>query len=449
MADFIHRPYQKEETIAALATPVGEGGIAVIRISGKGAIAVADAVFSKNVCALKTHTVHFGYVIDGDKRIDEALLIVMRAPRSYTGEDTVEIQCHGGRIAAQLVLDAVLKNGARPALAGEFTFRAYMNGKMDLTQAEAVQELIGAKSEEGYILAQNHLEGGLSFEIQTFQKELTKIAAILEAWVDFPEEGLEFATKEEILGDLNALLQKMRALLATFNEGQRLSSGISLALVGPPNAGKSSLMNALLRKERAIVTPIAGTTRDLVREEFMLEGMLFHLTDTAGIRETEESIEKEGIRRAEETMQKSDLVLLIQDVTKEAEYFALNPEKTILVWNKCDLKHTEQTSQLASVKISAKTGEGLAELKKEVMKKVIQRQLSPKDVILTNKRHYVALSAAIGNLENLVHGLTEDLSAEFLNLDAREALKALGEIIGTNVEEDILNTIFSTFCVGK
>ncbi|MCH9704192.1 MAG: tRNA uridine-5-carboxymethylaminomethyl(34) synthesis GTPase MnmE [Chlamydiae bacterium] len=438
--NFVHRPYQKGETIAALATAVGEGGIAIIRISGDEAIAVADAIFSKKVSSFKSHTVHHGFVTDGKKRIDEALLIVMRAPRSYTGEETVEIQCHGGRLAATAVLEAALQHGARPAEPGEFTCRAFLNGKLDLAQAEAVQELIAAKSRAGFASAQNHLEGALSKEILLFQRELTQIAAILEAWVDFPEEGLEFATKEEMIADIDALLQRMRHLWQTFEEGQRLSSGISLTLVGAPNAGKSSLLNALLRKERAIVTKIAGTTRDLVQEEFVLDGVLFHITDTAGIRKSEDLVEREGIRRSFEAMERSDITLLVVDATNPD---LLECEPTFTVWNKCDLASVPK-GELA---ISAKEGEGLAELKRRLLECV--KNVQPSDLVLTHKRHYVALGESIEALLRLREGLLGSLSPEFLNQDAREALKQLGLIIGQDVSEEILSSIFSTFCVGK
>ena len=440
MSAFIHRPYQRGETIAALATAVGEGGIAIIRVSGEDAIKVADRVFSKNVLSFCSHTVHHGFVVDGESRIDEALLIVMKAPRSYTGEETVEIQCHGGRIAAAHVLQTVFKNGARPADPGEFTFRAYLNGKIDLAQAEAVQELISARSLEGFALAQNHLEGGLSKEIAYFQKELTQIAAILEAWVDFPEEGLEFSTKEEMLADLRALLQKMHHLANTFEEGQRLSHGISVALVGAPNAGKSSLLNALLRKERAIVTEVAGTTRDLVQEELLIDGVLFHITDTAGIRETTEVVEKEGIRRSHEAIEKSDIVLLLVDC---ADPKIIDCDPDITIWNKCDLAKPPK----GTFAISAKTGENLNLLKERLLEKVGRH--APKDVVLTQKRHEQALLDAIEAAERLAQGLQNDLSPEFLNGDAREVLKHLGLIIGKDVSEDILSAIFSTFCVGK
>ncbi len=443
MSDFIHRPYKRGETIAAIATAVGEGGIAIIRISGDEAVEVADALFSKDVSSFESHTVHHGYVVDGERRVDEALLIVMRAPRSYTGDETVEIQCHGGRIAAAHVLDLVISKGARPASPGEFTFRAFMNGKIDLAQAEAVQALIGARSEEGFALAQTHLEGGLSVQITLFQQELTQIAAILEAWVDFPEEGLEFTTKEEMLSGLVQLIQKMSHLLDTFEEGQRLSHGISVVLVGAPNTGKSSLLNALLRKERAIVTEIAGTTRDLVQEEMMIEGTLFHLTDTAGIRETSEVIEREGIRRSREAMEKSDLVLLLLDATAPI-FIDCNPD--LVIWNKCDLNPDVPPNMIA---LSAKTGENVALLKKKLLEKVGVRKLAPKDVILTQKRHYTALEEAILACQRLMEGLQSSLSPEFLNGDARAALRHLGLIIGHDVGEEILSAIFSTFCVGK
>jgi tRNA modification GTPase len=354
------RSYFLKETIAAVATAPGEGGIAVIRISGKEALPIAAKVYEGPLQSYASHTVHYGKILNASKEmIDEVLCIVMKGPRSYTGEDTVEIHCHGGSLVTRKVLDAILQAGAHAALPGEFTYQAYMNKKIDLAQAEAVQELIAAKNELALSAAEQQLQGSLSKKISSFQQELLDTAAILEAWVDFPEEGLEFATLDEVIASLEVTYSKMTELSDSFHEGKVIHEGLTLCLAGSPNVGKSSLMNALLGKERAIVTAIPGTTRDVLEGELRLSGLHFKLFDTAGIRQTEEIVEQEGIRRSKETMSKADIVLLVIDsqcgVTPEdAALITQAPsEKTILVWNKVDLptKHIKPDN---SVSISAK-----------------------------------------------------------------------------------------------
>ena len=455
---FIHKAYTPHDTIAAIATPAGEGGIAVIRISGKDALQVAARVFSGPVHTYKTHTAHLGkvFTLEG-KFVDEVLLLVMLGRRSFCGEDTVEIHCHGGSLVTKKVLETVIAAGARPAMPGEFSFKAFMNGKIDLAQAEAIQELIGAKNEIALKKAEDQLQGALSSKIASFQKELFDVAAILEAWVDFPEEGLEFASEEEIIFSLSGTLEKMKHLCSTFHEGQMIKEGLSLCLIGPPNAGKSSLMNALLGKERAIVTDIAGTTRDILEDDLSLCGIHFRIKDTAGIRETEETIEKEGIRRSMQALKKADLVLLLLDVSKqlcdeEKELMELVPkDKTLLVWNKADLgKAYHQKITLPSVEISAKEQQGIAELK-EAMQQLIWKKGPPSDeeTVITNLRHKNALQEAISSLECVIGGIKSGLSAELLCSDMRKALSELGTIIGSDISEDILSSIFSKFCVGK
>jgi len=455
---FVHRPYVPGETIAAVATPPGEGGIAVIRVTGKEALHVVAKIFSGPIHTYKTHTAHLGKIHDlSGKFVDEVLALVMLGNRSYAGEDTVEIHCHGGSIVTRKVLEACLTAGARAALPGEFSFKAFMSGKIDLAQAEAVQELIGAKNEIALQKAEDQLQGSLSQKIKLFQKELFDIAAILEAWVDFPEEGLEFASKEEIISMLESTYEKMQALSSTFHEGQVIKEGLTLCLIGPPNAGKSSLMNTLLGKERAIVTDIPGTTRDVLEDDLFLGGLHFRIKDTAGIRQTEEIVEKEGIRRSKLAMEKSDLVLLLLDISKELneeELLLLSSapkEKTLLVWNKSDLDHSSPIqTEIPSVKISAKDALGISELKEAVHKIVWKRgPPSQEEIVITNVRHKQALDDALVAARSLINGLLSDISPEFLASDMRATLKELGTIIGSDIGEDILSAIFSKFCVGK
>ena len=457
--EYIHRPYQKGETIAAIATPPGEGGVAVIRISGDDALSVAEKIFSGPIRSYETHTAHFGKVLDQDgSAVDEALALVMISPRSYTGEDTVEIHCHGGSLISQKVLNIILNAGARAAQPGEFTFKAFINGKLDLAQAEAVQQLIGAKSTLAMQMAKEQLQGKVSKQILHFQKSLVDIAAILEAWVDFPEEDLEFASMEEVVDHLSATKQLMERLLNTFHDGKIASHGISLCLAGPPNVGKSSLMNALLGKDRAIVTEIAGTTRDLLEEEMKLGNLHFRLIDTAGIRDTIEIVEQEGIRRSKQAMSGADLILLVLDASRgicnEAkELIASSPkEKTLLIWNKIDLPHSAVvvTDMLHSAAVSAQEGTGLEELHKQIEKLIWQNGPPSKDeIVITSLRHKQALSNAVEALQTLIDGLKTGVSPEFVSSDMRRVLSELGTIIGTNITEDVLSAIFSKFCIGK
>lgn len=456
---FVQEPYIPGETIAAIATPPGEGGVAIIRISGKEAVDIASKIFSGPVKTYKTHTAHYGHVLNASRDvIDDALLLVMLGGRSYTGEDTVEIQCHGGRMVSRRVLDAAIEAGARPARAGEFTFKAFMNGKIDLAQAEAVQELISAKNNYALSIAEEQLRGRLSAEIESLQAALTEAAAILEAWVDFPEEGLEFASQDEICEKLEWVCQRLVRLETTYDEGRKIHDGISLCLIGSPNVGKSSLMNALLDKERAIVTSIAGTTRDILEDELKIHGMHFRLIDTAGIRQEADLIEKEGIRRSLQAMQKADLILLVMDASKEFSEEDKNVlervprNQAILVWNKCDLNHgTLQTLDFTHVvQISAKEKWGLEALHKQIDAILWKRGMpSKEEIVITNARHQDAIVQARSSCARVIKGLKEGASPEFITIDLRESLYALGKLIGNDISEEILNAIFSKFCIGK
>lgn len=450
--------YQSGRTIVALATPSGEGGVAIVRVSGKHALKVANRLFSGDVESYLSHTAHFGFVIDSDgERIDEVLLLVMHEGRSYTGEHTVEIQCHGGLFASKKIIELAIEKGAEPAMPGEFTLKAFMNGRIDLTQAEAVGDLIHAQSDRAFSLAGRHLAGGLSNRIEKFQKELTDVAAILEAWVDFPEEGLEFASFEEIHEALETTIQEMQTLRSTFDEGAKIREGVTLALVGAPNVGKSSLLNALLGKERAIVTEVAGTTRDFIEESLVLRGLRFHLIDTAGIRETDDRVEKLGVSRSFEQMEDADIILFVLDATRDLDASEetllkkLKPEKTLLVWNKMDQPNARMFNLAPHmVGISAKEKQGLDLLEAKLLERVSEEfSAASEDVMISRVRHAKALEGAIASASETAQGLKEGRSPEFLTLDIRQTLASLGLILGQEITEDVLSSIFSKFCIGK
>ena len=451
--------YTTKEPIAAVATPPGVGGVAIIRISGDGAVAVASKIFSKDISRQTSHTAVYGKIssLQGEK-IDDVLLLFMRGPRSFTGEDVVEIHCHGGSLITRRVLEVCLEAGARAALPGEFSFRAYMNGKVDLAQAEAIQSSIHAKSERALLAAEKQLDGALSKKISLFQKELIHVAAIIEAWVDFPEEDLEFAPFAEVIVKLQGIRESMCALVITFHQGKIIHNGLHLSLIGSPNVGKSSLMNALLGKERAIVSPHAGTTRDTIEDDLQFNGYHIRLLDTAGIRETSEVIEEEGIKRSKKAIDASDLILLVLDVTRpdclDSKQLVqkLPSEKTIVVWNKSDLPHRQPLPSLPFqyiAKISCITSEGISELLRHVDAIIASGIQGQDELIITSLRHKEALEGAIDAIDAVIAGLQTDASPEFVAIDLRSALYELGTIIGKDVTEEILTAIFSTFCIGK
>jgi tRNA modification GTPase len=456
---FIHRTHQ-QDTIAALATPPGVGGIAIVRISGKDAIRFSNRLVKKDLHDQPSHTACL-YTLYSPTRqkLDHALILVMRPPRSFTGEETVEIHCHGGHLVARRILESLFEEGVRPANPGEFSQRAFLNGKIDLAQAEAIQDLIGAKSEEALRVAEEHLEGRLSAKIHDLQNRATDLAALFEAWVDFPEDDLGFTSFEQAGSDLQTLSDDIQRLLATFHSGKVISDGVALCILGAPNVGKSSLMNALLGKDRAIVSPIAGTTRDIIEEDLQLNGIHYRLIDTAGIRTTNEVIESEGVRRSRLVMTRADIVLVVLDACRpDDEAMALPlkeapPEKTILVWNKIDASQATALPSFAHeyvVSISAKTGEGLDALA-QALDTLIWKAGTPRrdEIMITNLRHKEALQKAYEALQSVMKGLENSLSPEFIALEMRDVLSNLGTIIGTNITEDILNSIFSRFCIGK
>jgi tRNA modification GTPase len=454
-----------DDTIAAIATSLGEGGLAVIRISGPKALSVADGCFvalgrsGLKPSAAPTHTLHYGKVVRDGKNIDEVILAVMRAPRTLTREDVVEITCHGGILAAKNVLDAVLANGARLAEPGEFTRRAFLNGRIDLAQAEAVADLIHARTELALAAANEQLAGRLSHRINQLRDQLVRTLAHIEAHVDFPDEDIAPDTRKQLVERLERGAAFMDELLRTSNEGQILRRGVRAAIIGRPNAGKSSLLNQLLGRDRAIVSPIPGTTRDTVEETANVRGLPVVFVDTAGLREARDEIEIEGIRRSREALARADLVLHVLDAsepltkTDEAYLTEFAAKKRILVRNKADLpsrlKLPGDIDALA-VDVCCLDGKGIEALKDAIKETIWSGEIRAEMLeVMINSRHQEALTRARAAIVRTIDALRADQTLELVAMDLRIAVNAVGEIVGKTTTEDILDSIFSQFCIGK
>jgi tRNA modification GTPase len=451
----------QSDPIAAIATPVGEGGIAVIRVSGKDAIAKVGTIFrGKNLAEVDSHTVHFGHITKDGRKIDEVLATVFRSPKSYTGEDTIEISCHGGVLVSQAVLETVLSVGIRAAEPGEFTQRAFLNGKMELSQAEAVADLIHARSRKAVEAAQQQLDGALGKHIDVFRQQIIDATALVELELDFIEEDVEFASKDQLRKLLLELNTEIEKLLATYETGRLVKHGIKTVFVGKPNAGKSTLLNALMGKERAIVSDIAGTTRDVIDADWSLDGLLFTLTDTAGLRDTEDLIEAEGVRRSHKAMDEADLIIYLKDLSDkitDAEKHRIVDlrqkymHKSILsVGNKLDLNMNGDVSGLFDLLISAKNLDGIDELKVRMKQAVLQNlEIDTSGLLVTSSRHRDALQKTYQHLKDAMNALEAGTTGDFVSIDLRAALHELGTITGNITTEDLLDSIFSRFCIGK
>ena len=459
----------RKDNICALATASGRGAIAVIRVSGPDAIALCDPLFQskkkgKRLLDVESHTVHLGTFMDAQQLIDEVLITVFKGPHSYTGENVVEISCHGSTFIQQQIIQLLIREGCRTAEPGEFTFRAFMNGKMDLSQAEAVADLISSTNEKSHHLALSQMRGGFSNEIQMLRQELIKFASLIELELDFSTEDVEFADRSQLENLLNRLKQVLRRLIDSFALGNVLKNGIPVAIVGAPNVGKSTLLNVLLNEERAIVSDIAGTTRDTVEDEIVMEGIGFRFIDTAGIRDTQDTIESIGIEKTFEKIHEAKVVLYLfdaatanlQEVEEDVKKLENITEgkQLIVLANKIDQGDVSQIEQdFASLPnilfISAKQKEKVQSLKQLLTEKVQQGLLSNEDVVVSNSRHYEALSKALENVVQVQVGLVSGISGDLLAMDIRQALFHLGEITGEITTDDLLDSIFRDFCIGK
>jgi tRNA modification GTPase len=460
-----------DDTIAAIATPLGEGGLAVVRVSGTQALAIADQCFqpagkhSLKPSAAPTHTLQFGKIVRSGKVIDEVLLAVLRAPRTFTREDTVEISCHGGLLPAKLVLDALLAGGARPAGPGEFTKRAFLNGRIDLAQAEAVADLIQSRTELGLAAANEQLAGKLSQRINRLRDDLMHTLAHVEAHIDFPDEDIAPDTHARLLQRLTDGIAFMDELLQTAAEGQILRRGIRAAIVGRPNVGKSSLLNQLLGRDRAIVSPIPGTTRDTIEETANVRGLPIVFIDTAGLRESNDVIEREGIRRSRESLQQAELILHVLDASAplheaDGKYLAeFAAKKRILVRNKVDLPVklelpadvlAAQPPLTPAVDVCCLSGAGIESLKDQIKHLVWSGEITAESLqVAINARHQDALNRAREAARRAAAALAANATLELVAMDLRIAVNAVGEIVGKTTTEDLLDSIFSTFCIGK
>jgi tRNA modification GTPase len=454
-----------QNTIVALATPSGAGAIAIIRLSGKDAITIAAGIFNsisgKELSKQKSHTVHLGNIVDGSRIIDEVLATVFKNPNSYTGENVVEFSCHGSSYIQQEIIQLLLRKGCRMATAGEFTLQAFLNGKMDLSQAEAVADLIASDSKASHQLAIQQMRGGFSTEIEELRIQLLNFASLIELELDFSEEDVEFANREEFQKLIKKITVLLKKLIDSFATGNVLKNGIPVAIVGRPNSGKSTLLNSLLNEERAIVSNIAGTTRDTIEDEITIGGIRFRFIDTAGLRDTTDEIEKIGVERALEKLEKSSIYIYLFDSTemsvvevkKELDSFTTN-SKQLIVANKIDKASKEEVaainnSDFSFLTISAKSKDSLGTLTNSLLDIAGIEALDSNQLMVTNSRHYDVLTKSLEEISKVQEGIDNHLTGDLLAIDLRQALYFLGEITGQVSNDDLLGNIFANFCIGK
>ena len=447
----------QEDTICALATGGGLSAIAVLRLSGKEAIKITNAVFSKDISASKSHTIHFGTISDSTKIIDEVLVSIFKDGKSYTGEETVEISCHGSTFIQNKLLQLFITEGCRMATAGEFTIRAFRNGKLDLSQAESVADLIASESEAAHQTALKQLRGGFSNKLQELRTKLIDFASLIELELDFSEEDVEFADRKQFETLLTAIKEELEKLVQSFKLGNVIKNGIPVAILGAPNVGKSTLLNTLLNEDKAIVSDIAGTTRDAIEDELNIEGFKFRFIDTAGIRETTDTIENLGIKKSIEKAGIANIILFLIDADADLDNQLLELEKIktsagdklLLVINKIDLNPEIKDNVKNALFISAKKDEGIEILKERLLTFVNTEQLSNNETIVTNLRHYEELQLTLHEINSIINGLNSGLTGDFLAANIRQSLFHLGSITGEVTTDTLLGNIFGKFCIGK
>mgnify|MGYP000432520739 FL=1 len=455
------------DTIAAIATASGNSGIGIIRVSGDEAIEIVDKIFKsvnsdKKLVNVKSHTINYGHIVDNDKVIDEVLVSVMNGPHSYTGEDVVEINCHGGMIVIRKILEIVLKNGARTAEPGEFTKRAFLNGRMDLSQAEAVMDVINAKNEFALSSSIEQLNGRVSEKIKSLREKIIYNIAFIESALDDPEHISIDGYSEKLSKILEEVNGELSRLINNFDNGRIVKEGVKTVILGKPNAGKSSLLNLLLGEERAIVTDIEGTTRDTLEESINLNGVFLNLIDTAGIRDSEDVVEQIGVNKAKELAEKSDLVIFVADASKELDendkeiINLIKDKQAIVLLNKSDLgtiineKNVSEFDNKPVITFSAKTGDGLDELENKIRNLFYEGKVKYNDELyITNARQKESLINAKNSIEEVIKSVENDMPEDFYSIDLMDAYTYLGQIIGESVEDDLVNEIFSKFCMGK
>lgn len=456
-----------EDTIAAISTPVGQGGIGIVRLSGPESLSIAGRVFKPvrkvDITEARAPSIMYGKVVDPNsgEEVDEALVSIMRAPHSYTREDVAEINCHGGMVAVRRILELVLKEGGRIAEPGEFTKRAFLNGRISLTQAEAVMDLISAKTEQSMKIAVDQLRGDLSEKLGALRNSLIEISAYAEAYIDFPEEDIDIGMSEEMMRRLGKIRDESEDLSRTFEAARFFREGLSVAIVGRPNVGKSSLLNALLRRERAIVTPIPGTTRDTIEEYLNIQGLPVRIVDTAGIRSQSEAVEKEGIKRSIEALEQADFVIAVLDGSEalneeDREIFEkIDNKNAVIAINKSDISCMIPFEDVMPpgkkcISISARNGDGLEELKSHIFHSTLKDwKEGHEGIIVTNIRHKLALDRASASVARAIESFRTNQPIEIFVLELRDALDSIGEITGAVTTDDILSKIFSDFCIGK